>query len=66
MSAAHPRPWTAKLETAVKEPRRDGKRGRVAVEYWAVLDARGAFVVQGLDECTALEIADEVEGSGNQ
>ena len=62
MSVAHPRPWTAVLETTVKERRSDGKRGTVAVEYWAVLDSRGFFVAQGLDEDTALEIADCVEG----
>ena len=63
MSLAHPKPWVAKRETVVKEPRRDGRRGRVAVEYWAVVDARGTFIAQGLDENTALEIADEMERS---
>ena len=35
-----------------------GKRGKVNVEYWAVIDARGEFVAEGLDKDTALEIAD--------
>lgn len=64
MSKAHPKPWYVLLETTVKERRRDGKRGKVAVEYWAVLDARGAFIAEGLDEETAREIADgETKGS---
>ena len=64
MSNMHPKPWFASLETTVKERRRDGKRGKVAVEYWAVLDARGAFIAEGLDEETARAIADgETKGS---
>ena len=57
MSNMHPRPWYASLETTVKERRRDGKRGKTAVEYWAVLDARGMFIAEGLDGETAREIA---------
>lgn len=58
MSKIHPKPWSAMHETTVKERRRDGKRGTVAVEYWGVVDARGAFIAEGLDEETASEIAD--------
>lgn len=59
MSARHPRPWRAVLETTVRERRADGRRGFRNVEYWAVLDARDAFLTQGLDEQTAREIAQE-------
>lgn len=58
MSAMHPRPWKAVHETSVRERRRDGKRGSWNTEYWAVLDARGVFVAQGLDKDTAQEIAE--------
>ena len=61
MSFRHPIPWKAVLETIVRQRRRDGKRGMSGVDYWAVLDARGVFVVQGLDEDTAREIADEAK-----
>jgi hypothetical protein len=63
MSRKHPRPWTAILETTVREKHLDGKRGTVLREYWAVTDARCFFVVQGLDEETAREIAGEKEES---
>ena len=61
MSLAHPRPWLAWYETTVKERRRDGKRGYINVEYWGVVDARGVFIAEGLDEDTAREIADKAD-----
>lgn len=51
MSKIHPKPWNAEYETSVMVNRK-------RVDIWAVLDARGAFLVEGIDEETAREIAD--------
>lgn len=51
MSAQHPTPWRAEGQ---------GIHDRLRHEYWAVLDRRGIFVMDALDETTACEIVDAV------
>lgn len=55
MSARHPTPWRT-------EGRDNGKRGRQRREFWAVIDRNEFFVAEGLDERTAREVVDAVNG----
>lgn len=53
MSAKHPTPWTI-------EGGDNGKRGKLRREWANILDARGVYVVDGMDCATAREIAKAV------
>jgi hypothetical protein len=55
MSAKHPTPWTI-------EDGDNGKRGKARAEWAYILDARGVYVVDGMDCATAREIAEAVNG----
>ena len=53
MSAKHPTPWTI-------EGGDNGKRGKLRREWAYILDARGVYVVDGMDLATAREIVEAV------
>lgn len=53
MSARHPTPWRTEGQ---------GIHDRLRREYWAVLDRNGIFVTDALDERTAREVVDAVNG----
>ena len=55
MSAKYPTPWTI-------EDGDNGKRGKLRREWTNILDARGVYVVDGMDCATAREIAEAVNG----
>lgn len=58
MSARHPTPWT-QTDFLV------GKGKKKRVEWSSITDARNEFVVESLDEETAQEIVEVVNGSAH-